>query len=420
MCCNSEKNETEKTCCSTIGQAETKCYPEKEPTNCCATAASACSSTVSPCTDKYAESRMIQECLEYAREAKAAGRPIIGIMCEYAPRELINAIGGVAVCLCGGSQATAEAAEVELSPGICPIIKSTYGYFLQKSNPFLEIADLLVAETTCDGKKKVFELMGNTQECYTLELPQNSSTTEAKEFWKNECIKFRDFLQKRFNTRITDEALESAIKNMNYERSLRMKLAELMTRSAPPISGRELLGYNSIISPLPWAIERYEIALNKYRVATECSGIKDRKRVLITGVPLVHGAERVIDLIEDSGGLVIAQENCTGIKPLTQLVDENSTNPIKAIAEKYISLQCSVMTPNTGRKELLTKLIKEYSPDCIIDLSWQGCHTYDIESNIVKSIAISFSIPILKIQTDYSTSDSQALITRIQALFEIC
>lgn len=363
---------------------------------------------------------MIQECLKYVEQAKAEGRPIIGIMCEYAPREIITALGGVAICLCGGSQATAEAAEIELSNGICPIIKSTYGYFLQKSNPFLEMADLLVAETTCDGKKKVFELMGKAQECYTLELPQNSATAESKESWRNECIKFADFLQKRFNTKITNEALEDAIKSMNYERNLRMKLAELMAKNAPPLSGRELLGYNSIVSPLPWAIERYEIALKKYNATTECSGIRGKKRVLLTGVPLVHGAERVIDLIEDNGGLVIAQENCTGMKPLTPLISENSTDPVQAIVEKYITLPCSVMTPNTGREEFLTQIIKKYSPDCMIDLSWQGCHTYDIESNIIKNIASSFELPMLKIQTDYSASDSQALITRIQALFEIC
>ena len=252
------------------------------------------------------------------------------------------------------------------------------------------------------------------------ELPQNSTTAESKESWKNECIKFADFLQKRFSTKITYEVLEDAIKSMNYERSLRMELAELMARNAPPLSGRELLGYNSIVSPLPWATERYKIALKKYNAATECSGITGKKRVLLTGVPLVHGAERIIDLIENNGGLVIAQENCTGMKPLTPLIEENSTDPIQAIAEKYITLPCSVMTPNTGREEFLTQIIKKYSPDCMIDLSWQGCHTYDIESNIIKNIASSFELPMLKIQTDYSASDSQALITRIQALFEIC
>ena len=79
--------------------------------------------------------RMIQNCLEYASAQKEAGRPIVGIMCEYTPRELIMAAGGVPICLCGGSPDTIPAAEEHLPTNLCPLIKSTFGYHAQKSNP---------------------------------------------------------------------------------------------------------------------------------------------------------------------------------------------------------------------------------------------------------------------------------------------
>ncbi|MHC4714255.1 MAG: 2-hydroxyacyl-CoA dehydratase, partial [Planctomycetota bacterium] len=115
---------------------------------------------------------MIPNCLEYAKEAKADGRPIVGIMCEYTPRELIMAAGAVPVCLCGGSAKTIPAAEERLPANLCPLIKSTFGYHVLKSNPFLEMADLVVAETTCDGKKKMYELMAEDRPVYILELTQ--------------------------------------------------------------------------------------------------------------------------------------------------------------------------------------------------------------------------------------------------------
>lgn len=407
-CCDEQPQSS---CCTPQTLTQSSCCTEQPQSSCCSAPQS---------DDKYAESKMISECLEYAKSAKEAGRPIIGIMCEYAPREIINACGGVAICLCGGSQKTVESAEVDLSAGICPLIKSTYGYFLEKSNPFLEMADLLVAETTCDGKKKVFEIMGKEKECYTLELPQLSDAAASKEAWLNQCKSFASFLQERFSCEITDDKLRGAIRDFNKERQLRLDLAYLMTRKQPPLTGRELLGHNSIISPLPWAIERYEQSLTKYQGMTECSGHKDRKRVLLTGVPVVHGAERILELIESVGGIVVAQENCTGIKPLTPLVDPDAADPMVAIAEKYFSLPCSVMTPNAGREELLRKLVKDFSPDCIIDLSWQGCHTYDIESLMIREFSKAQGLPFLKIQTDYSTADTGQLTTRIQALLEIC
>ncbi len=120
--------------------------------------------------------RMIEHCYEYAVAAKAAGRPVVGILCEYTPRELIMAAGGVPVCLCGGSAKTIPAAEQHLPANLCPLIKSTYGYHVLGSNPFLEMADLVVGETTCDGKKKMYELMAESRPMYVLELPHKSAT----------------------------------------------------------------------------------------------------------------------------------------------------------------------------------------------------------------------------------------------------
>src|SRR5512144_2324282 len=117
---------------------------------------------------------MVDHCYDYAEAAKRDGKPVIGIMCEFTPSEIIMAAGGVPVCLCGGSAATIPAAEQHLPANLCPLIKSTFGYHVSGRNPFLNWADLVVAETTCDGKKKMFELMGTTKPMYVLELPQKA------------------------------------------------------------------------------------------------------------------------------------------------------------------------------------------------------------------------------------------------------
>ena len=80
---------------------------------------------------------MIEHCYDYATAAKKAGRPVVGILCEYTPRELIMAAGGVPVCLCGGSAKTIPAAEQQLPANLCPLIKSTFGFHVlqQQSVP---------------------------------------------------------------------------------------------------------------------------------------------------------------------------------------------------------------------------------------------------------------------------------------------
>jgi benzoyl-CoA reductase/2-hydroxyglutaryl-CoA dehydratase subunit BcrC/BadD/HgdB len=363
---------------------------------------------------------MIDHCYDHVEAAKAEGRPIVGIMCEFTPREIILAAGAVPVCLCGGSAATIPAAEQFLPANLCPLIKSTFGYHVTGKNPFLNWADLIVAETTCDGKKKMFELMSATKPMYVLELPQKAGDADALEYWTREVRKFKEHLEQRFQTRITDEKLRDAARLMNRERGLRRQLADLMIRDQPPLTGRQLIEFKSIISGIEADLQQYERAIQLFGDNTGSQSPGNAKiRVLLTGVPIVHGAERVLELIEDAGAVVVGMENCTGLKPILDDVDLDEPDPLRAIARKYYHLPCSVMTPNTGRFEMLRSLAAKFRPHCVIELVWQACLTYDIESfHVRKLVEEELHLPYLKITTDYSPSDSARISARVEALFE--
>ena len=371
------------------------------------------------CSDPIAYfENMIDNCYDYAEAAKSHGTPIVGIMCEYAPRELIMAAGALPVCLCGGAAKTIPPAEEYLPANLCPLVKSTFGYHITNSNPFLKWADLVVAETTCDGKKKMFELMAESKPVYLMELPQKQNDTDAFEHWVSEIRKLKTELEARFGVVITNEKIRDAIKIMNRERSLRLALAEMMKSDMPPITGRQLLDLKTIISGIPADLEQFERARDLLS-GQALAGVSSCVRVLLTGVPVVHGAERVVDIIEDSGGLIVCQENCTGIKPILENVDPDADDLIRALATRYFNIPCSVMTRNNRRIDNLRKFAAEYRPQCIIELVWQTCLTYDVESYFVRKFAEEeLGIPYLRIETDYSPSDSARIAVRVEALYE--
>jgi benzoyl-CoA reductase/2-hydroxyglutaryl-CoA dehydratase subunit BcrC/BadD/HgdB len=396
---------------------------------------------------------MIENCLAYATDAKARGKHIVGIMCEYTPRELIMAAEAVPVCLCGGSAQMIGPAEEHLPANLCPLIKSTYGYHVQRANPFLEMADMIVAETTCDGKKKMYELMAQTRMMHVLELPQKPDDSDALAHWISELRKLRTRLEEAFRVTITDEKIRQAIRTMNRERALRRQLAGLMRSECPPLTGRQLLQFKSNISGLcadfaqyTWALELYRTqetdgrasvparpsstgilpvrpihgrAAHATKSCEDARPTKTKIRVLMTGVPVVHGAERVVEIIESHGGLIVCMDNCTGLKPILEDVEETAADPIVALAEKYFRLPCSVMTKNSRRLDALRDLARDYRAQCVIDLIWQACLTYDVESYFVKKLAEQdLGIPYLRIETDYSPSDSARIAMRVEALFE--
>ena len=192
-----------------------------------------------------------------------------------------------------------------------------------------------------------------------------------------------------------------------------------MAADNPPLTGRQLLELKSSISGLPADFEQYKKAYDLFSEKETCSTRDPRVRVLMTGVPMVHGTERVLDIIEESGGLVVAMETCSGLKPILDDVDLDTTDPIDALADKYFHLPCSVMTRNDRRLESIGRLAETYRPDCVIELIWQACLTYDVESRRVRRHAEEeLGIPYLRIETDYAPSDSARIALRVEGLFE--
>jgi benzoyl-CoA reductase/2-hydroxyglutaryl-CoA dehydratase subunit BcrC/BadD/HgdB len=253
----------------------------------------------------------------------------------------------------------------------------------------------------------MYELMADSRPMYVLELPQKPDDPDSLEHWLRELQKLRSHLEDRFGVEITDCKIRSAIGVMNRERALRRELAEFMAADQPPLTGRQLLDFKSSISGIPADFQQYEKAIELLRAKTPSCGGAEPVRVLMTGAPMAHGAERVLEVIESHGGVVVCMENCTGLKPVVEDVDAEASDPVRALAEKYFHLPCSVMTRNERRLDSLRAMAEKYRPECVIDLIWQACLTYDVESNRIERLAKEeFDLPYLRIETDYSPSDS--------------
>ncbi len=361
---------------------------------------------------------MIPNALSFVKEAKAKGRKIAGIFCEYTPRELFFAADVLPICMCGGQESTISEAEKDLPSNLCPLIKSSYGHSLLHSNPFLEMADLLVAETTCDGKKKMYELLGRTKPIYILELPQKPNEEIAFSHWLQEIRMLKTRIEELAGRKIGETCLRQAIENMNRERDLRRKIAYLAAQNPPLISGNEILMIKSILSLIPCDMAAYQNILEM--IPKRPSPYSGRPRILLTGVPNPHGAEKVMEIIENAGGVVVAKENCTGLKPIMDNVSLEG-DLLDNIARKYFELPCSCMTPNKRRFDLLDRLIHDFRPHGIVDLIWQACHTYNIESYEVRQKTQTlWNLPFLQLETDFSPSDRAQLKVRVEAFLELC
>jgi benzoyl-CoA reductase/2-hydroxyglutaryl-CoA dehydratase subunit BcrC/BadD/HgdB len=372
--------------------------------------------------EEYFRNSMSHE-MDAIRASKRAGKGVVGIYCEYTPRDLILAAGALPVCLCGTSRRTIPAAETVLPSNLCPLIKSSFGYILTNRCPFFVVSDLVVAETTCDGKKKMYELIAENKPQQILELTQKVNEEEAFSHWLAEVGKLKSRLESFYAREISDDDLRNGISLMNEERRLLREALLLGACDPPAVTGLDL-------ARLRYRVSGLDSTKRMLRQFTETarekldqgSFVKDGNapRVMVSGCPMGEGSLKLIELIEKAGGVVVVQETCSGWKPLDQLVVEDGQDPLEAIAMKHFHIPCSCMTPNSARLELQDRLIDQFGVQAVVDLVWHACHTYNVESYIIeKHIKEERGLPYLKVETDYSESDKERLMIRIQTMMEL-
>ncbi len=359
-------------------------------------------------------------------DARQRGKKVIGTFCVFVPEELTLAADAIQVGLCAGAEAGKEQAEKIVPRNTCALIKSFIGFKLARLCPFTESCDLIVGETTCDGKKKAYELFGEYVPMYVMEVPQQKNIND-RELWKAEVLRYKDKLEELTNNKITSEGLKKAIKTVNDKRRVLQRLNRLRSAVPTPISGRDVLLINQISfydDPVRFTQKIGELCDEMEKKIEAKEGIvpKDTPRILVSGCPMAVPNWKLPYLIESSGAVVVGEESCIGTRNTRDLVEESGETleeMIDAIVERYLKIDCACFTPNNERLEHIVSLARELKVDGVIHYNLLFCQPYAQESIKVERVLREKNIPFLAIETDYSMEDVEQLKTRVEAFVEM-
>ena len=358
------------------------------------------------------------------KAAKEAGKKVAGFFCTYTPLEVLDAAGLITVGLCGMSDETIPAAESVLPKNLCPLIKSSYGFALTEKCPYTYWSDLIVGETTCDGKKKMYDLLGQMKKMYVLQIPQGVSFDYAQKLWRKEIHRFVDYVGREFGVEITNEMLRTAAKKRNELRAARVELMELQKATPAVVPSLQLyrfmesLSFNFDLDDAIAATRKLTAELKAAAAAGEVKIPADARRILITGCPIGGVLDKVVGSVERNGGCVVCYENCSGIKAARCFVDTEREDMADAIADAYLEIGCSVMAPNVRRMENLPRLMEEFHAEGVIDVALQACQPYMIETRAVRKLCEAHDMPYLYLESDYSKEGGGQIDTRVAAFIE--
>jgi len=357
--------------------------------------------------------------------AKAEGRPVIGTFCVYIPEEIVLAAGGICVGLCGGSQGSVPDAEKILPRNICPMVKSAFGFKVGRICPYFQAVDFVYGETTCDAKKKTWEILDTLVPTYVMEIPQLKRQRDL-DLWLAEVKDFKTKVEEVAGRTITETDLAKAITVMNNKRKALQRLNSLRHHNPTPISGKDGL----LIEQIAFYDEPVRFTEKVNALCDELeerikNGVavpaKNATRVMVAGTPMALPNWKIHNLVEGAGAVIVNEESCIGTRYFKDLIDETATtmdSMLVALTDRYKEIDCSCFTPNDER---ITQVIKEFrdsKAQGIINYSLQFCHTYNIEEIRIRQACEREKIPYMFIESDYSAEDIGQLQTRIEAFLE--
>ena len=357
-------------------------------------------------------------------KAREEGRPIIGTFCIFVPEEIILAAGGVCVGVCGGAQFSIPRGEEVLPQNLCPLIKSAVGFKLSRTCPYFQVLDVVVGETTCDGKKKAWETLGEFMPVEVLEVPQRREAADL-ELWKKEVKRFKTFMEEKGQP-ITPEKLREAMDLVNKKRAALAHLARLRWETPPPLSGLDglLVEQVSFYDDPRRFTRQVEILVEELEERVEKGvGVVDTgsPRIMVAGSPMAIPNWKVHALVEEAGAVVVHEESCIGSRYYRDPVDlsgEDMDSLLEALARRYMKITCACFTPNLERPQRVVEEAISSKAHGVIYHSLSFCQIYEGEVRKVKRALEEANIPVLAITTDYSPQDREQLRTRIEAFLE--
>jgi len=356
-------------------------------------------------------------------QAKEEGRKIIGYTPGgYLPEELLLASGAIPICLIrGGDHSMVELAGAYICRWIDTFCRTQIGYGVSGEDPYYNIIDLLVVPITDNHIRAVSDVLDyNTDiDIFPFGVPHTKDNL-ALNYYLHGITRLKNRLEELTGVEITDSRLREAINLCNREREL-LRDISLMRKAQPiPISSKDFvaLNHSSLLADKKVMVEILESTAKEVKKQAVLSF--EGPRVLLTGSTLALGDDKVIDITEDAGGVIVIEEFAEGIRPYWEMVKVNG-DLMEAIADCYFTRRVppAWFRPGRERLDFLIKLAKDFNVSGVIWYQLMYRESYKTESyyfpDILKREA---GLPMLTVESDYDAAEVGPLQTRIETFTE--
>ncbi|MGV8074435.1 MAG: 2-hydroxyacyl-CoA dehydratase subunit D [Syntrophobacteraceae bacterium] len=369
--------------------------------------------------------RMLARPLELKEMKKKGVKVVATNLGDYIPFELIHAAGAVPICqVHGGDPEPVEAAHALEARFLCAFARAQMGYRVLKDQAYYELLDLLLIAPTCQHLGR----FANTWEAHTdvevfrVGVPHEYQTDQGMDYYVDSLGRLKEKLESFTGNKITPDKLRKSIELYNEMRGLLKKIS-LMRKSSPPlISSLDFAKLNHasyLLDPVVMVEELKSVCadLEKKRMRSE----NGKPRLMLLAPNIAHGDYKVYELVAETGGELVTEEVCEGIRAYWENVDLNGGDLLESLATTYLRKRCPgcfMRRVMNTRLEFAKELAKDFDVAGVIWYQLKFCETFDIEYNFYAQKLRAENLPVLKLDSEYDASDRGQMKTRIAAFIE--
>ena len=355
---------------------------------------------------------------ESAKAWKASGKKAVGYVCCHVPTEILIAADVMPVRLRATNCVDSSDAEAWMSSFSCSYARSILQYLMNGTydlDGLVESDGCMMATRIIDNWEHIAKKNGKAQFIHQVGAPRITNDTTIG-YYKSELKDLADKLGELSGKKVTDEALKAAVAKTNEVRDL---IAQLNTlRNEAKVSGTEAL--RIMLANCDMSIDEYIAALKEFIAdAGKRAPIEARARLLIIGSALDN--PEYIKVIEDKGGLVVADELCFGNKAFGSKIVVDDKDVLGSIASYYLTRNtCPRSLDNRPaiHKEILDAC-KEYKVQGVIYAKMQNCECWGGEAYYLEPDLKAAGVPMLQVEREEQMANAGQLAIRAEAFVEM-
>ncbi len=357
-----------------------------------------------------------------------SGCPVVAVLCNLVPLELIHASGATPVRLCAGEAGPLPDGVPEPPRQMCPVVKGAAARLDALRREVGERLAAVAIPATCDWKAGCGGFLGLSSEAFLLDVPRDKSSQEARRAWRLQIAALADHLGQRTGSPATRRSLLRSIALYQHAAALGRRLVERMKQAPPPICGSDLMLVFNLFYSLPvetWVGAGEEL-LGKEggRGSLDAvDGGAERPRILVVGAPIIWPHWQVPRLIESLGGQIVADALCSSYRGFSDLVsvDETTrTGLLDALADRYL-LPCTCPCFASDEEYLwrVENQTKDFRVEGAVIHRLKSCYLYDLEADRLEGLFRRLGVPCLQIEDEYESPAPAGLATRIEAFLDV-